>query len=128
VVGIKNLRGDDRVLPAKAPVAGTIRAVEAGVKLTVSHTPQPYAATFTFPPNPAVKWDVLVPMAPVELRVEALPAVMAPLEGKTYFRLDLAKWYDLRAPGTYRVEWQFVGWSPFASEYGHLPMSFEVVK
>ena len=125
-VGIKNLRGDDRPVPATAPAAGTVRAQDAGIKLTVSYTPHPDAETFTFPPNPAVRWDVLVPKAPVEVTVAPLPAVMTPLEAKTYFRLDLAQWYDLAAPGTYRVEWQFVGASPFASAYGHLPMSFEV--
>jgi hypothetical protein len=82
--------------------------------------------TYTFPPRPAVKWDVLVPKAPVSVEVLALPPVLTPLDGKPYLRLDLAKSYDLSAPGTYRVEFQFIKKSPFASDYGHQPMDFEV--
>jgi len=125
-VGIKNLRGNDRPLPPAAPAPGSILAQNAGIKLSVSFTPHPRNETFTFPPNPAVKWDVLAPKAPVTLEVLPLPSVIAPLDGKPYLRFDLAKWYDFNAPGTYRVEFQFIKDSPFASEFGHLPMDFEV--
>jgi len=125
-VGIKNLRGNDRPLPAGAPAPGVILAQNANIKLAVSFTPHPRKETFTFPPNPAVKWEILVPKAPVSLEVLPLPSVMAPLDGQPYLRLDLAKWYDFNAPGTYRVEFQFVKNSPFASGYGHLPMDFEM--
>ena len=125
-VGIKNLRGNDRPLPAGSPAAGTISCQNADIKLTVSFTPHPRKETFTFPPNPGVKWNILVPKTPVSLEVLQLPSVIAPLDGKPYLRLDLAKWYDFKAPGTYRVEFQFIKNSPFASEYGHLPMDFEL--
>jgi hypothetical protein len=125
-IGIKNLRGNDRPLPDGAPAVGTVSAEDANIKLTVSFTPHPRTETFTFPPNPAVKWDVLVPKAPVNMEVLALPSSMVPLNGKPYLNLDLAKYYDFSAPGTYRVEFQFIKNSPFASEYGHLPMDFEV--
>lgn len=125
-VGIKNLRGDDRPLPATAPAVGSIHLQDADIKLTVSFTPHPYKECFTYPPNTAVKWKTLDPSAPVEMTVQPLPEAMKPLDGKTYLRLDLAKSYDLSAPGTYKVEWQFVKESPFAANYGHLPLCFEV--
>jgi hypothetical protein len=125
-IGIKNLRGNDRPLPAGAPASGSILAQDADIKITVSFTPHTRNEAVTFPPNPAVKWEDLVPKAPVQVDVLPLPAILAPLEGKTYLRLDLAKSYDFSAPGTYRVKFQFIKNSPFYSEYGHLPMDFEV--
>lgn len=126
-IGIKNLRGDERPLPLKAPTPGITTTRDADIKLTVSFTNHPYKETYSFPPNPRVTWEILAPKTPVELEVLPFPATLAPLEGKTYLRLDLAKWYDFTATGTYQVQWQFVNDSPFASKYGHLPMSFEVV-
>ncbi len=107
-ISIFNLRGVDREFPKAASIPRSMSADELGLEIHLAYSPRPAMRAFIYPPGPELKWVPVTPVAqapPVDLPAAA--GLLTPMRVTPLVGFDLAKRFDLTAPGTYRLVLKF---------------------
>ena len=125
-VWIKNLWGSERAFSLFRHAAGPTSPGDLGLSIQLDYCPQPVNAIFTFPPSPEPKWEPVAAKAPLRVDLSPVAATLSPLAKNVLFQLDLAKEYDLKWPGSYRLTLKFKKAGRFDSAGSISPQYFEL--
>jgi hypothetical protein len=102
---------------------------EIGFEIHVDHSPLPLARSFFYRPAPEPKWTAVDATAAAQtVELPAITEALAPRRVTPLVRFDLARWYDLKAPGTYRVTLRFTKGGLFDLEVNFPAQYFEITR
>ena len=108
-VWVKNLQGNDRALSLFQHAPGLVSAGNVGLEIQLDYCPRPMNSILTFPPPPNVKWVPVTAKLPLQVNLWPIPAALVTLAGTSLLDFDLAKFYDLKLAGSYRMTFTQLG-------------------
>ncbi|HEY0256986.1 MAG TPA: hypothetical protein VGC39_06055, partial [Candidatus Methylacidiphilales bacterium] len=114
-------------IPAAMSGAGTQTAEQLGIEIHLDYSPLPRSTLFTFPPPPEPNWTPLPAKAAPRIDLPFLPPTLASLQKQALFQLDLAQWYDVKLPGTYRLVFKFKKGALVQADAALSPKYFELL-